>query len=74
MDPEHIFAHPWGFRLQDLAMTVNLWHGDEDHSTSLTMGQYMADTIPNSRPRFLGGEGHLFFFDRWGEILDLLLP
>ncbi len=62
-------ARPWGFRLEDITLPVRLWHGEEDRSTPIGMARYMASTLPNCHATFLPGEGHLFLFDRWGEIL-----
>lgn len=68
-----IFAQPWGFRLEDIPIEVHLWHGEEDASTPLAMGRYVAGKIPNCRARFLPDEGHLLLFDRWEEILGVLV-
>jgi pimeloyl-ACP methyl ester carboxylesterase len=68
-----IASRPWGFRLQDIPIEVQLWHGEEDTSTPLIMAQHMADAIPNCRTRFLPGEGHFLLFTRWREILSALV-
>lgn len=69
-----IFTRPWGFRLKEIAMTVDLWHGDRDTSTPLSIARYMADALPNCRAHFLAGEGHFLLFTRWREILATLIP
>jgi pimeloyl-ACP methyl ester carboxylesterase len=63
----------WGFRLEDIAREVHLWHGEEDASIPVDMGRRMARGILRSRPVFLPGEGHFLFFDHWREILDVLV-
>lgn len=68
-----IFTQPWDFRLEDIRMTVDLWHGNRDTSTPLPMAQRMADTLPSCRARFLAGEGHFLLFKRWSEILAPLI-
>jgi pimeloyl-ACP methyl ester carboxylesterase len=68
-----IVSQPWGFRLEDIVMTVDLWHGDQDASTPLAIAQLMADALPNRRTHFLTGEGHLLLFSRWSELLSTLL-
>ena len=68
-----IVAQPWGFRLEEISMEVQLWHGEEDTSTPLAMGQYMAEAMPRCRATFLPGEGHFLMFTHWGEILGALL-
>jgi pimeloyl-ACP methyl ester carboxylesterase len=68
-----IFSRPWGFRLDDIAMEVGLWHGEEDASMPIAVGHYLARTIPNCHSTFLPGEGHFLLFDHWGEILAAMV-
>ena len=49
----------WGFRLEDIPVEVQLWHGEADATFHPSMGRYLADAIPNCRPRFVPGEGHI---------------
>jgi pimeloyl-ACP methyl ester carboxylesterase len=60
----------WGFHLQDIQMEVDVWHGEADRNAPISMGRYLAENIPNSRPRFYPDEGHIsLFFHRIEEIL-----
>lgn len=68
-----IFSRPWGFRLEDIAMDVNLWHGEEDASMPIAVGQYMARTIPTCHATFIHDEGHFLLFDHWREILGTMV-
>ena len=68
-----IVSQPWGFRLEDVAMMVDLWHGEQDTSTPLAIAQFMADVLPNRRTHFLAGEGHFLLFNRWSDLLSTLL-
>jgi len=68
-----IFSQPWGFRLEDIAMEVHLWHGEEDASMPLAVGHYLARTIPMCHSTFLPGEGHFLLFDHWAEILAAMV-
>jgi pimeloyl-ACP methyl ester carboxylesterase len=68
-----IFSRPWGFRLEDIAMQVRLWHGEEDASMPIAVGHYLARTIPKCHSTFLPGEGHFLLFDHWGEILAAMV-
>lgn len=54
-----LYGHPWGFRLQDIATEVHLWHGEQDSNVPVSVGRYVAEAIPNCRARFLENEGHL---------------
>lgn len=64
-----IFSRTWGFRLEDIAMEVHLWHGEEDASMPIAVGQHMARTIPHCHATFIRGEGHFLLFEHWREIL-----
>jgi len=68
-----IFSRPWGFRLEDIAMEVRSWHGEEDASMPPAAGRHVAGAIPHCVAAFLPGEGHFLLFDHWGEILAALL-
>ena len=37
------------------------------------MARHLAQNIPNCRTTFLPGAGHMFFYDRWPDILKQLL-
>jgi pimeloyl-ACP methyl ester carboxylesterase len=69
-----LYARPWGFRLQHIRTPVRLWHGEQDANAPVTMGRYLATSIPESRASFYSGEGHLHFVDRLPEILAAVRP
>ena len=68
-----IMVRPWGFRLQDIAIKVHVWHGEADVNNPLQFGEYLRDTIPNTHATFLPGEGHFFILKRWSEILSKMV-
>jgi pimeloyl-ACP methyl ester carboxylesterase len=67
-----VIARPWGFRLEDIAMEVHLWQGQEDPLVPPSMGRYQARAIPNCRAAFCPGEGHLLVVDHMREIQESL--
>lgn len=69
----YIFARPWGFPLEEIRIPVNIWHGDADTSTPLSMAEYLANTIPESKLRVIPNEGHFLLFKYWKEILAQIL-
>jgi pimeloyl-ACP methyl ester carboxylesterase len=69
-----LYARPWRFPLEDIRTPVHLWHGEQDANAPITMGRYLATTIPQSRATFYSGEGHLHFVDRLPEILAAVRP
>ncbi|MBN1679733.1 MAG: alpha/beta hydrolase [Anaerolineae bacterium] len=68
-----LFAQPWRFRLEDIKTPVVIWHGDQDASTPISLARHMASHIPGCEITIFPGEGHLFLFDRWQVLLDVLL-
>jgi pimeloyl-ACP methyl ester carboxylesterase len=69
-----LYAHPWGFGLQEIRVPVHLWHGEQDANAPVAMGRYLAGAIPDCRASFFPGEGHLHFVDRLPQILAALCP
>jgi pimeloyl-ACP methyl ester carboxylesterase len=68
-----LFARPWGFRLQDIAIDVLLWHGEADLTVPVSMGRYVASAIPRSRAKYYPNEGHFMVFDHMDEVLSALV-
>jgi len=68
-----IAMRPWGFPLGEIKCPYFIWHGDADHSTPIAMAHFLAEAIPNCKGTFLPGAGHMFFYDRWSDILRELL-
>ncbi|HZR78911.1 MAG TPA: alpha/beta hydrolase, partial [Chthoniobacterales bacterium] len=53
-----IFGKPWEFRLEDVNVPVQLWHGSEDRAFSTEVAKYVASRLPNCETHFVTGEGH----------------
>jgi pimeloyl-ACP methyl ester carboxylesterase len=68
-----LYARPWGFRLEDISLPVDVWQGEADTNVPVAMGQHYAQAMPNARARFFPGEGHLMFINHCQEIFDALL-
>jgi pimeloyl-ACP methyl ester carboxylesterase len=62
----HLVDRPWGFKLTHIEKPIWLWHGCDDANVSVTMGRYLAQTLPRCTANFLEGEGHYSLF-RHGE-------
>ena len=54
-----LYMRLWGFRLLDVPLMVHIWHGEDDGNVPISVGRYLAKTIPNSKAYFLTKEGHL---------------
>lgn len=68
-----LYSKPWGFRLQDIAMEVDLWQGEQDRNVPPAMGRYQAGLIPNCNARFVPGEGHLLALSHADEIMQTMV-
>lgn len=64
-----LFARDWGFRLEDIAVPVHVWHGDADRNVPFAHGRLQAERIPGATFHALPGEGHLLVVDHMEEIL-----
>ena len=50
---------PWGFRLQDIAMHVDIWQGELDNLALPAGSKYMASKLPDCELHMIPGAGHL---------------
>jgi pimeloyl-ACP methyl ester carboxylesterase len=64
-----LFATDWGFRLEDINVPVNIWHGDDDRNVPISHGRLQAARIPGSRLHECPGQGHMLVVDRLEQIL-----
>lgn len=53
-----LYTQPWGFRLEDVLMPVQLWHGGLDRVTPPGMGHYLHEVLPACQASFYADEGH----------------
>ena len=67
-----LITRPWGFRLEDISIEIQLWHGEDDLTVSPIMGHHLRSTIPNCRAKFFPHEGHSLINNHTQEILSNL--
>ena len=66
-----LYARPWNFPIEKIAVPVRLWHGEQDRIVPVEMGRDYARAIPNCRATFYADEGHFSLpFNRMGEIFE----
>jgi pimeloyl-ACP methyl ester carboxylesterase len=53
-----LYTHDWDFRPEEIAMTVDLWHGDADPVVPVVHARRLAERLPRLQPVILSGEGH----------------
>jgi pimeloyl-ACP methyl ester carboxylesterase len=74
--PSHdmlLYARPWGFSLQDIQRPTIIWQGQEDTNAPISMGQYLASTIPDCQVKIFPDLGHLSVIVKKAEEALLLL-
>ena len=74
LDDLRLFGEPWGFRLEDIKVPVELWHGEQDAQVPVGVGRQVARRLPDCRARFLPDAAHLWLFDHCEEVLTTLSP
>ena len=65
------YSRPWGFRLEDVTMTVHLWHGEQDPKVPITVARQVAASLPRCQAHF-GAGGHMMACDHAAAILAAL--
>jgi pimeloyl-ACP methyl ester carboxylesterase len=70
---DRLFSQPWGFRLEEITMPVQLWQGERDVLVPPAMGHALAGAIPRCEATFVPDTGHMLIFERWRDILAALL-
>jgi pimeloyl-ACP methyl ester carboxylesterase len=69
-----IAARPWDFQLEAIKMPVHLWHGEADRNAPVTMGRFVAQSIPGCHAHIYPGEGHLSVLSHhFKEVLQVLV-
>ena len=69
----HLVTSTWGFRLEDIRVPVQIWHGTSDNMASISMARQMAANIPRSSLTVFENEAHLILFPHWEQILLKLI-
>ncbi|MEX2247741.1 MAG: alpha/beta hydrolase [Dehalococcoidia bacterium] len=67
-----MLVKPWGFRLDDIAMPVHLWHGEADRVVPARYARAMMPLFADPRVRWFPGEGHLLIMEHAEEIIAVL--
>jgi pimeloyl-ACP methyl ester carboxylesterase len=78
IDDYLLCSDPWGFRLCDVRVPVQLWHGVQDTLVPVDEALHMATALPRVRTALDPDEGHFFYRRRLreivGEISSVLAP
>jgi pimeloyl-ACP methyl ester carboxylesterase len=68
-----LIAHDWGFRLEDIAVPVHIWHGDADRNVPVSHGRLQAQRIPDAQWHECPDEGHMLVVEHLEEILRTVI-
>ena len=69
-----LYKRPWGYQLQDISMQIHLWHGELDTQVPVSVGQYVANAVPDCRAKFFPNEAHLSLaHNHIEEVLSILV-
>lgn len=66
-------ARPFGFPIGGVTVPVRIWHGVRDQVVPVGMGRYLERNIRTAVATYYPREGHHFVYQRWREILGVLL-
>jgi pimeloyl-ACP methyl ester carboxylesterase len=66
-------ARPWGFPIEGVSVPVRIWHGTRDQVVPVGMGRFIERTVPGAVATYYHNEGHHFVYDRWREILAVIV-
>ncbi len=65
-------SSPWGFLPKDIAVEVDLWHGEHDTTIPVEAARQLAEALPRCRATYVVGAGHLWHLEHLGEVLSAL--
>lgn len=68
-----IINSPWGFRIEEIKVRIDIWQGELDKNVPLNQGQYQHELISNSRLTVVPDQAHLYILSHWREILSALV-
>ena len=58
-DDDLAFLRPWGFRVEDIGVPVDVWQGDQDLMVPPAHGRWLAGRVPGVRAHLLPDDGHV---------------
>lgn len=67
-----VLTRPWGFSPAHIQVKTYLWQGEQDLNVPLSMGRFLAGSIPKCDARFIPEQGHLVYISHWPEIVRAL--
>lgn len=53
-----LYAHPWGFPLEEISPKIDLWQGEADATVPVSHARYLEQAIPQTEAHYFPNEGH----------------
>ncbi len=68
-----LYCRSWGFALNQIRPTIQIWHGGSDANVPVAMARLLASRLQNCHLRILPGEGHFSLVENYtDEVLECL--
>lgn len=64
-----LMSRDWEFKLNDIQLPVELWHGEQDPIAPAPMVTRLTEALPNCRTNWVPNAGHHLLYSKWEEIL-----
>lgn len=53
-----LYAHPWGFRFEEIGLKIHLWQGEADATVPVSHARYLEKVLPQAEAHYFPNEGH----------------
>lgn len=60
---------PWGFELEDIKVSTQLFHGEQDRHIPLVLAERFTQRAANAKLTVIPEQGHYMIYRQWPEIL-----
>lgn len=67
-----VLVKPWGFELQDMAVTTYIWRGKDDEAVPQNLADKLM-LIPDCHVNVIANGGHLIIYDHWRNIFETMI-
>lgn len=64
---------PWGFRLDEIPVHVQVWHGEQDTRVTAAQAEFVSNQIPDAVLTTWPDAGHMGMAKHWDQVLAALV-
>ncbi len=65
-----VCAQPWGFALDDVQVSTQIWQGATDLNTPPLFAEYLQSQLPDASLQLIPDQGHYLLWSQWPELLQ----